>query len=122
MKILVADDSITIRRIITGALTELGYDDLVEVDCGDDALAALRDQPDIALVLLDWNMPLTNGFECLKTIRAAEATRNLPVIMITAESQKSRVVEAIQQGASNYLVKPFSRDKLRDVINDTLKI
>ncbi len=120
MKILLADDSITIRRIVSNELNQLGYTDIVQVDCGDDAIAALAEHPDIKLVLLDWNMPMTNGFECLKIIKNNEATKTIPVIMVTAEALRSRIMEAIKAGAHGYLVKPFSKEKLREVIANSL--
>lgn len=120
MKILLADDSLTIRRIERNLLKEIGYEDVLEADCGEDAVAILRENPDVDLVLLDWNMPLMNGLDCLKALKADPATKKIPVVMVTAEATKSRIIEAIQAGASNYLVKPFEVGKLREIINAIL--
>jgi len=121
MKILLADDSVTIRRIEINALKLAGYNDVVDVDGGDRVLEELECRDDFGLVLLDWNMPVMNGLDCLKAIRANERTRSIPVIMITAEVTKGRVVEAIRAGASNYLVKPFEPHRLKEIIDETLK-
>lgn len=120
MKILVADDSLTIRRIQKNFLAELGYTEIVEADCGEDVLVVLQDHPDTKLVLLDWNMPLMNGLDCLKAIKANPVTRHIPVVMVTAEVTKSRILEAIQCGASNYLMKPFESEKLREIVDGLL--
>lgn len=121
MKILVADDSGTMRRIIVNMLNELGHNDVIEADCGEDSLKAIADNPDVGLALLDWNMPLMNGIECLKAIKANPATRGIHVVMVTSDASKSSVMEAIQGGASNYLVKPFVPEKLQAVIDGISK-
>lgn len=120
MKILLADDSVTIRRIEINALKLAGYEDIVDVDGGDRVLEELERCDDFGLVLLDWNMPVMNGLDCLKAIRANERTKRIPVIMVTAEVMKERVVEAIRAGASNYLVKPFEPCRLKEIIAETL--
>jgi two-component system, chemotaxis family, chemotaxis protein CheY len=109
-KVLVVDDSGTMRKIILRSLNALGVTDVVEAGDGSDGLEAFKaNQFDI--VLTDWNMPRMTGLELLKAIRATEST--VPVILITTEAEKGRVLEAVQAGVSDYLVKPFETEGLR---------
>jgi two-component system chemotaxis response regulator CheY len=115
MKILIADDSSTMRRILINILEEAGFADVVEACDGEEALGQIEvHSPD--LVLLDWNMPNLNGLDTLKRIRDREATRTLPVIMVTSEAEKTHVLAAIQAGANNYVVKPFTPDTIREKV------
>jgi Response regulator containing CheY-like receiver, AAA-type ATPase, and DNA-binding domains len=116
MKILLADDSLTMRRIITKMLNDMGYQDIIAVDCGSDVFPALAANDDIGLILLDWNMPLMNGMDCLKKIKSDPDSENIPVIMVTSEATHSKIVEAIQIGANAYLVKPFEAEALKEKI------
>ena len=109
MKALVVDDSMTIRRIVIKALAIVGISETVEAGDGTEALAALGTQ-DFDVVLLDWNMPKLTGIDTLRAIRKAGKTT--PVIMVTTEAEKGRVIEAIKSGANDYLIKPFSPDQL----------
>jgi len=117
MKILLVDDSSTMRRIQANTLNSLGYADLVQAEDGADALKKLKENPDVKLVLLDWNMPNMNGLDCLKAIKADASTKAIPVMMVTSEAEKTKIIEAVQAGASNYLVKPFDADSLKAKIN-----
>lgn len=118
MKIMLVDDSRTIRNIQINMLTQLGYADIVEAADGVEALKALESvKPD--LMLLDWNMPNLDGLAMLKSLR--ESGHTFPVIMCTTEAEKSRVITAIQAGANNYVVKPFSTDTLAQKIEQTVK-
>ena len=121
MKILLADDSSTMRLIQLHMLKSFGYEDVVQVDCGSDAISSLEQHPDVKLVLLDWNMPLVNGFECLRAIKANEVTKNIPVIMVTSEANENRHAEAVQSGAADYLVKPFYAEQLKSAIEAAVK-
>ena len=112
MKVLVVDDSPTMRRIVVQMLKRLGYKDIIEADHGKDALARLKAEGNFELLLTDWNMPNKSGIELVREIR--ETGSKVPVFMITTESEKSSVVEAIQAGINDYLVKPFSADILRE--------
>lgn len=117
MKILLVDDSSTMRRIQANTLNSLGYNDLVQAEDGADALKKLKENPDVKLVLLDWNMPNMNGLDCLKAIKADGTTKAIPVMMVTSEAEKTKIIEAVQAGASNYLVKPFDADSLKAKIS-----
>lgn len=121
MKALIVDDSSTMRRIIKKALQEMGMDS-VEAGDGNEALASLRSAPDIDFVLLDWNMPNMNGFDTLKAIKADAATASIPVLMVTTEAERSQVVKAIQAGAKQYVVKPFTTDILVEKIKKALEV
>lgn len=116
MKILLVDDSSTMRRIQKNTLKQIGYEDIVEAGDGQEAIDTLRANMDVDLVLMDWNMPNMTGIESLKAIKADAELKAKPVIMVTSESEKSRIIEAIQSGASNYVVKPFQADTLQEKI------
>jgi len=120
LRILVVDDFSTMRRIEKNLLKQLGYQNIDEADDGPSALTKLQQNPDIGLVLTDWNMPGMNGLELLKEIRASETTKNLPVIMVTAEALQENIVAAVKAGVSNYIVKPFDAATLGDKINKVL--
>jgi len=115
IKILLVDDSSTMRRIQKNTLVKIGYNEIDEAEDGEDALKKITANK-YNLVLMDWNMPIMNGLDCLKKVKGDDALKDVPVIMVTSESEKSRIIEAIQAGASNYLVKPFQPDTLRDKI------
>ena len=109
MKALVVDDSMTIRRIVIKALGIVGITDATEAGDGTEAISAIN-QGEFDIVLLDWNMPKMNGIDTLRAIR--QAGKKMPIIMVTTEAEKSRVIEAIKSGANEYLIKPFSPDQL----------
>jgi len=114
-RFLVVDDMSTMRKIIRTILNQLGYTNVDEAENGKEALAKLR-IGNYQFVLLDWNMPEMDGFETLKNIRADEKLKNIPVIMVTAEAKKENVLMAIQAGANNYIVKPFTPEVLKEKI------
>jgi two-component system chemotaxis response regulator CheY len=111
-KILAVDDSKIIRKIISGAVELLGYEFLEAADGRLGLQALIDNKGDVSLVLLDWNMPNLNGIETLEAIKADPATRHIPVMMVTTESERANVVRAVKAGASNYLTKPFSQEDL----------
>ena len=117
MKVLLVDDSKTMRNIQKGILTQLGYSELEEACDGLDAISKVGAfQPE--LLLVDWNMPNMDGLTFVKKLRASGNTS--PIIMVTTEAERSRVVEAIKAGVNNYVVKPFTPDVLQERIKETL--
>ncbi len=120
MKILLVDDSSTMRRIQKNTLGTLGYTDIDEAEDGAQAVSMVSANT-YDLVLMDWNMPIMTGIEALKAIKADAATKAVPVIMVTSESEKTRIVEAIQDGAANYVLKPFQPETLREKISAVIK-
>jgi len=116
MKILVVDDSSTMRRIICNALKQIGQSDVIEAEDGCQGLAKVKADPGIGLVLTDWNMPNMNGFEFLQKIR--ESNKDIPIVMVTTEAEKGNVLSAIKAGANNYIVKPFTPEILTEKIKD----
>lgn len=118
MNIMLVDDSRTIRNIQKNILSKLGHTDIVEAADGVEGLKKIEEStPD--LILLAWNMPNMDGLTFLKKVRAQGM--KMPIIMCTTEAEKTRVVQAIQAGASNYVVKPFSMETMADKINQTMK-
>jgi two-component system chemotaxis response regulator CheY len=113
MRILLVDDSSTMRRIQKNQFTALGITDIIEAENGENAWWKLAENMPIDLILLDWNMPVMDGFTFLKKVRADDAYNPVKVIICTSESEKSRVVEALKAGANNYIVKPFSAEALK---------
>mgnify|MGYP002623486216 CR=1 FL=1 len=113
-KVLVADDSGVIRKIVVRALNACGVTDIVEAGDGAEALTQFQQQP-FDLVLTDWNMPNKTGLELIQDIRGGGS--DVPIIMITTEAEKKAVLQAIQAGVSDYLTKPFEADALREKIN-----
>jgi len=111
MRALVVDDSRSMRTIILRQLKELGFE-VYEAENGHEAMSRLHEVKNIQLVLLDWNMPEMDGLEVLSLIRAEPAYKDVRVMMVTTESEMSRVATALEAGASEYLMKPFDREAL----------
>jgi two-component system, chemotaxis family, chemotaxis protein CheY len=116
MKILVVDDFATMRRIVKNILKQLSFMNITEADDGSTALEVLR-QEKIDLVVSDWNMPKLDGIGLLKAMKSDEALKVIPFLLVTAEAQPDSIVEAIKNGASNYIIKPFTAETLSQKIN-----
>lgn len=122
MNILIVDDSKIMRRIISGAVGVLGYE-FLEAGDGEEALAVLDQHiEDVGLVTLDWNMPKMDGLTTLKMIKANDRFKHLPVLVVTTEAEKERMILAIQAGAKNYLCKPFTQPDLQTKIMECLGV
>ncbi len=113
LKVLVVDDMSTMRRIVKTVLKQIGYSDIAEAENGQDALTKLK-VGGFGLVVSDWNMPVMPGIELLRNVRADADLKALPFLMVTAEAQKENIIEAVQAGVSNYVVKPFTADALQE--------
>jgi two-component system chemotaxis response regulator CheY len=120
MKIMVVDDMSTMRRIVKNLLKQLGFANVDEAENGQEALIKLRADK-FGFVVSDWNMPVMSGIELLRAIRADEALKAIPVLMVTAEAQKENIIEAVQAGVSNYVVKPFTAEALQEKIAKIFK-
>ena len=113
-KILVVDDMATMRMLIMQFLSDMGYKDVLEQSDGEKGWTAIRTSvSSVGLVIMDWNMPKLNGLELTKRIRAYPKSWNLPILMITTESESSKVMEAIVSGVDDYIVKPFTIETLK---------
>lgn len=118
MKFLVVDDFSTMRRIVRNLLKELGFTNVDEAEDGQVALQKLNSLP-FDFVVTDWNMPNMDGLTFVKQFRAKGG--KAPIIMVTTEAEKSRVIDAIKAGVNNYVVKPFTPDILAQRIGETTK-
>lgn len=118
MKVLVADDSAVMRKVLIGILQKAGFEDVDEAADGEETVAqAMSEEYD--LVLMDWNMPTMTGLEAVKAIRAGG--KQAPIIMVSTEAEKGRRVEALEAGADSYVVKPFTPEAITAEIKDVLK-
>ena len=114
LRVLVADDSSTMRKIIIRSLLAVGAPGTTEAADGNEAVALFK-PGEFDLVLTDWNMPGKNGLEVVQAIRAQDA--KVPIIMVTTEAEKDRVLQAIQAGVTDYLIKPFTAETLREKLS-----
>ena len=115
MNILIVDDSAAIRKILQRVLGQANVpiSQVFEAGDGVEALEVLKSQS-IGLVLSDINMPNMDGLQLLSQVRAVEQWRNVPFVMITTEGSHSKVLEAVQLGASGYVRKPFTPDQIKE--------
>ena len=119
LKFLVVDDFVTMRRIILNLLRECGFSSLSEAEDGSVALRMLRNTP-FDFVVSDINMPNMTGFQLLAEIRSDPTLKHLPVLMVTAEARKEDIMLAAKEGASGYIVKPFTKGTLEDKVRGIL--
>ena len=116
MRVLVVDDFSTMRRIIKNILRQLGFTNVVEADDGTTAWDILN-KDKIEFIISDWNMPQMTGIELLRKVRGSEEFADLPFLMVTAEAQQENIIEAVQAKVSNYIVKPFTADVMKQKID-----
>ena len=119
-KVLVVDDSKAIREIEKKYLEEMGFE-VLEAENGEEALKVVEENPDIKLILLDWHMPVMNGYEFLLKLRANPKWADIKVMMVTTENQQKSIVDAIMAGANEYLMKPFDKEMLETKIKYLLE-
>jgi two-component system chemotaxis response regulator CheY len=118
-KILVVDDSSTMRRIIVNTLARLGYKDTIQAADGVEAWEAYQtNKSDIEAIITDWNMPNMNGLEFV--IKVREVDKETPIIMVTTEGGKKEVITALKAGVNNYIVKPFTPQVLKEKLQAVL--
>jgi len=120
VKILVVDDSIIMRNIVKNTFMTMKVPyDCLEAENGKQALRMLESN-DVTIVFLDWNMPGMDGMEFLKVVRAMPQYKDLPIVMITSERGKFSVIEALQNGATDYIVKPVQEKTFKEKIQEIL--
>jgi two-component system chemotaxis response regulator CheY len=110
---LIVDDAKVIRLLLWDTLDRLGYD-VIQAANGKEAIEALDKSPSTALALVDWNMPVMNGLECVKAIRADSRFASLIVVMVTAETEVDQIVAALDAGANDYVMKPFTPEMIEE--------
>jgi two-component system, chemotaxis family, chemotaxis protein CheY len=120
IKILIVDDFATMRKVIRNLLKQSGYENVTEAEDGVAAMNVLKSTK-IDFVISDWNMPNMTGIELLRAVRSDNELSALPFLMVTAESLKDNVVEAVKAGVSNYIVKPFTAEVLGEKIDKILE-
>ena len=120
MKVLVVDDSATMRRIVVNTLQRLGYTDIVEAADGAEGLG--RFDESVTCVLTDWNMPNMGGLEFVRSLRARQDGRDVKIIMITTRSVREDILQAAQAGVNNYVVKPFTPEVLREKLDQVFAV
>lgn len=120
MRILVVDDSSTMRRIIINTLNKLGYKECHEAANGREGVERLA-TIQVDMVITDWNMPEMSGIEFIRAVRGNEATKHLPVLMVTTNAAQDDIVQALHAGVNNYVVKPFTPDTIKDKIEAALR-
>jgi two-component system chemotaxis response regulator CheY len=111
MLALVIDDSRAVRLIIGKILRELGID-VIEASNGREALQRMSENPDVELVLVDWNMPEMNGLDYVRAVRSQREYDPVRIMMVTSEAEQEQVLRAIDAGANEYLMKPFTKEVL----------
>lgn len=120
MKILLVDDMVTMRRIVKNILRQLGFSNIDEAENGQEALQKLRSDT-FGCVVSDWNMPVMTGIDMLRAIKADEKLKAIPVLILTGKAQQSNLVEAVQAGASDYIVKPFTVETMQEKLGNIFK-
>ncbi len=114
-RILVVDDMMTMRKLVSKVCRDLGFSDLTEAADGILAWEAITNaSPSFGLVISDWNMPNCSGLDLLKRVRADSRFAKLPFVMVTAEAEQHQIIEAVKSGVSNYVIKPFTGDILKE--------
>lgn len=117
MKALVVDDSGVMRKVVSGALKMAGITDVDQAGDGQEAVNKVK-SGEYDLILMDWYMPNMLGIDAVKEIRGSGC--ETPIIMVTTEAEKSRVIEALKAGANNYIIKPFEPAAIVQKIMDTM--
>lgn len=119
-RFLVVDDFSTMRKIIKKVLGELGYTNVVEATDGQNAIEIIKAQAErkepIDFIISDWNMPKMLGIDLLRHCKQTQDLKSLPFILVTAESEQAQIVEAVKAGVSEYVVKPFSAQVIKEKI------
>jgi len=120
-RVLVVDDSSTMRKIVMRSVRQAGFeiDEFLEAGDGKEGLSILGTNP-VQLILSDVNMPNMNGLEFVKAVRANDSTKSIPIVMITTEGSEDMVNQAIGAGATGYIKKPFTPEKIKETLDNFL--
>ena len=119
-KFLIVDDMLTARKFITKNLRELGYTEFIEARNGEVAWQILsKEDTEIDFIISDYDMPVMSGFELLKKVRASEKLKETIFLMITAVGQENKMMEVLDAGVNNYLIKPFDKEVLAEKLEST---
>lgn len=113
MRVLIVDDSRAIRVMIGRIMTSLGFE-IFDASNGQEALDAIGDAPPPELALVDWNMPVMNGLEFVQAARSRPEWADMRIVMVTTETEMSQIIRALEAGANEYVMKPFTADVLRE--------
>ena len=113
MRALIVDDSRAIRSMIGRMMRELGFE-VIEAEHGVEALQKLEEHPSLDLMLSDWNMPQMDGLTLVQSVRADPRFSQMRIVMVTTETEMGHVIRALEAGADEYIMKPFTADVLRD--------
>jgi two-component system chemotaxis response regulator CheY len=123
MKALVVDDSGSMRNIVKSSISKLGiFDEIYEAENGLEALKKLEEKGHIDLVLLDWYMPVMEGYDCLLQIRQNSNWEDIKVMMVTTENQQENIIRAVIAGANEYLMKPFTEEMIQEKVRMALSL
>jgi two-component system, chemotaxis family, chemotaxis protein CheY len=120
MRVLVVDDSPTMRRIVVQMIKRLGFSDVLEAGDGQQALDVLRQDSGVELLLTDWNMPVMSGLELTTAVRSDPKLAKLPILMVTTRNMKADIVAAMKAGVNNYVTKPFDPKTIKEKIEKVL--
>ncbi len=120
IKVLVADDFNTMRKVITGVLEDLGFEKISEAENGAVAFKKLTEEKDYNFLITDWNMPELSGLELVKKIRSNNDLKKIPIMMVTTESKKTDIIEAAKAGVNGYVIKPFTPEAIKEKIDKIL--
>jgi len=120
MKVLVVDNSTSMRRATRGVLRQVGFKNIIGTGDGSEALEELRKEK-ASLIVSDWDMPKMNGLELLKAVRSDEDLKDIPFIMITAKAEKENVMEAVKAAVSSYITRPFTFETVSRKLKKLLK-
>jgi two-component system, chemotaxis family, chemotaxis protein CheY len=117
MRALIVDDSKAMRMILKKTLTQCGFDEIDEAANGLEALAVLEDIEWADVVLVDWNMPEMSGIEFVERVRADSLYDDVPIVMVTTETEVTQMIRALDAGANEYVMKPFTAEALREKLD-----
>lgn len=121
-RVLVVDDMMTMRKLVAKACKEIGFTDITEASDGAQAWQLVGEaNPPFGLIISDWNMPNTTGLDLLKRIRSDSRFGKTPFLLVTAEAEQHQILEAAKAGVSQYVIKPFTSESLREKIESVHK-